>query len=144
MWGERLDASVYTCPEGKHVDAARKIAKKRQKKQYDVNKYMELLQKEIADTNFIIKIEDGKFAKGSNKVIDKIDWVEGFSDNVDIAGDVAFVDVRKVVPPEPKKLSEARGLITADYQTYLETKWVEELRDKYKVEVYKDVLSEIK
>jgi peptidyl-prolyl cis-trans isomerase SurA len=46
--------------------------------------------------------------------------------------------------PMPKTLSEAKGVITADYQGYLEANWIAELEKKYKVEVFKDVLYSIK
>ena len=55
-----------------------------------------------------------------------------------------FVIVDRVIPPQPKELSEARGQITSDYQTYLEEKWIEELRQKYPVEVIEEVLAGIK
>jgi peptidyl-prolyl cis-trans isomerase SurA len=55
-----------------------------------------------------------------------------------------FVVVKGVVGPEPKTLSEARGIITADYQNYLEQEWLKELRNKYTVTVNQDVLSTIK
>ena len=34
-----------------------------------------------------------------------------------------------------KSLSEARGTVMADYQDYLDAQWVEELRDKYPVDI---------
>ncbi|NTW24046.1 MAG: hypothetical protein HGA37_05050, partial [Lentimicrobium sp.] len=45
---------------------------------------------------------------------------------------------------EPKKLNEARGIITADYQNFLEKQWIKELRAKYPYEVNAEVLSSIK
>jgi peptidyl-prolyl cis-trans isomerase SurA len=46
--------------------------------------------------------------------------------------------------PEPKSLSEARGLITADYQNFLEKIWIQYLRQKYPVVINKEVLAKIK
>ena len=45
-----------------------------------------------------------------------------------------------VRPAEPKALDEARGLITAEYQNYLEERWIKELRAKYNYAVNNDVL----
>jgi peptidyl-prolyl cis-trans isomerase SurA len=53
------------------------------------------------------------------------------------------VNVEKILAPEPKTLSEAKGLITADYQNVLEKQWIETLRKKYKVEINRDVLSKL-
>jgi peptidyl-prolyl cis-trans isomerase SurA len=44
----------------------------------------------------------------------------------------------------PKTLMEAKGLVTADYQTYLEKEWIEMLKKKYSIEIDNDVLSSIR
>jgi len=46
-----------------------------------------------------------------------------------------FYKVEKIISSQPKKLSEARGYIVADYQDYLEQQWVESLRALYPVKV---------
>ena len=53
---------------------------------------------------------------------------------------VVFVDVKSILAAQPKKLDEARGLITADYQNFLEKSWITELRKKYSYSVNEDVL----
>jgi peptidyl-prolyl cis-trans isomerase SurA len=55
-----------------------------------------------------------------------------------------FVEYLSILEPTPKALSEARGLITADYQTFLEQAWIKELRAKYKVEVNQDIFKTVK
>ena len=57
---------------------------------------------------------------------------------------VVFVKVDEILDPQPKILNEARGLITADYQDFLEEKWVQSLKDKYDYTIHKDVLKSIK
>lgn len=51
--------------------------------------------------------------------------------------------VLSIVPEGPRELSEIRGLVTSDYQGYLEKQWVESLREKYEVKVNEDVMSEL-
>jgi peptidyl-prolyl cis-trans isomerase SurA len=48
-----------------------------------------------------------------------------------------------LVPPKHKTLDEARGYVIADYQDYLEKKWVEELTNEYEITVDQKVLSSI-
>ena len=43
----------------------------------------------------------------------------------------------------PKSLKEAKGLVTADYQNYLEKEWIEVLRKKYDYQVNEDVLDSL-
>ena len=92
-----------------------------------------------------LQIEEGIFSKGDNELIDAQPWKVGVTENkVNADGSVTFIEFVKVMEPMPKSLSEARGLITADYQTYLEQEWIKELRSKYNVDVNKDVFNTIK
>jgi peptidyl-prolyl cis-trans isomerase SurA len=43
--------------------------------------------------------------------------------------------VEKILPPTVKTLSEARGYVVADYQEFLEKKWLSDLEKNYKVEI---------
>jgi len=58
-------------------------------------------------------------------------------------GKTLFIVVHKKLSPEPKSFDEARGLITAGYQEYLEEEWIKELRAKYFVVVHEEVLSSL-
>lgn len=49
-----------------------------------------------------------------------------------------------MIPAEPKKLNEARGMITADYQNFLEKEWIKELRAKYAVDLDSAVLKTLR
>ena len=60
-----------------------------------------------------------------------------------VDGRVVLIDMKKIVPPSPKPLNEARGLVTAAYQDQLEKDWIKELRAKYTVKVEQDVLYSI-
>ena len=71
-------------------------------------------------------------------------WKLGVSENVTKDGKVKFVVVNKLLKPSPKSLAEAKGLVTADYQNYLEKEWLASLRAKYPVTVDKTVQSTIK
>jgi peptidyl-prolyl cis-trans isomerase SurA len=51
--------------------------------------------------------------------------------------------VKRKIAPEPKSLDEARGMITADYQSYLEKDWIESLRKKYSYKVNQEVFSSL-
>jgi peptidyl-prolyl cis-trans isomerase SurA len=56
---------------------------------------------------------------------------------------VIFVVKHNLVAPEPKLLKEAKGLITADYQNYLEEEWIKQLRSKYPYEVNQGVFESL-
>jgi len=67
-----------------------------------------------------LKIESGKFQKTDNAIIDSIPWFTGLTVNFNRGHSVIFVKINRVIPKEPKTLVEARGIITSDYQNYLE------------------------
>jgi peptidyl-prolyl cis-trans isomerase SurA len=43
-----------------------------------------------------------------------------------------------------KKLDEARGMITSEFQTFLEQEWISSMRKEHQFTVNKDVLHSIK
>ncbi|MEI7896778.1 MAG: peptidylprolyl isomerase [bacterium] len=136
-WDTRLDASIYTVKDPKAVQKVKNFATSGLSDK-------DMLKEINTDSLQILSIESGKFSRKDNKLIDSIPWTPGFSGDMVNAGKTVFVYVRKVLKPEVKELNEARGLITADYQNYLEMEWIASLRAKYPVEVKKDVLEKIK
>ena len=57
---------------------------------------------------------------------------------------VVVIVVNKILAVSPKTLPECRGMVTADYQNYLETEWLNYLKKKYKVTINEDVLKTVK
>jgi peptidyl-prolyl cis-trans isomerase SurA len=94
------------------------------------------------DTTFVVKVEKGLFAKGENKAVDKYRFATGdFAPSHDFP--VVFTEGR-MLPLGPEDYTDVRGVVTADYQTYLEDQWVKALRKKYPVTVNQTVLKTIK
>lgn len=56
---------------------------------------------------------------------------------------LTFFKIDEILPTTPKELDEARGFVVADYQDYLETNWIKELKSDYQVTVHDDVLSSL-
>jgi peptidyl-prolyl cis-trans isomerase SurA len=139
MWDERLDASIVTVLAPEMVDV------KELQESFSSGKTVEdILAQYNSDTLTVISIESGRFSKGDHPVTDAIQWIQGPSGLVDSEDGKAFAYVYALLPPQPKTLDEARGLITADYQEYLEKQWVTELRAKYPVTVDDAVLATLK
>jgi len=146
IWNERLDAIVFTFKEGKVKDEnARKFVEKIYKKQLftDNIKMNELIAKLSKDST-AVEYKHDKFSKEDNKFVDQIKWQEGISENIKDGNNLVIIIVAKKLIPEPKTLNEAKGIITADYQNYLEKEWLKSLRQKYPFTVNKDVFDSIK
>jgi len=136
-WDTRLDASICTVKDAQAVLKVKNLLR-------SGISDADLLKQINSDSLKILTIESGKFSRKDNKLIDAISWTPGFSNDVVNNGITEFVYVRKVLKPAIKELNEARGLITADYQNYLEKEWIASLRAMYPVAVNKDVLAKIK
>ncbi|GAA3567879.1 peptidylprolyl isomerase [Snuella lapsa] len=54
------------------------------------------------------------------------------------------VQVKEVLPEAQKTFDEAKGSVISDYQIYKESKWVKELRDKFKVTINQEALKKVK
>jgi len=134
MWDERLDASVYTVRDPEILDDV-------QAKVFEEVSDYEILLLYNNDSITNVAVESEKFLKGENKIIDSIEWEVGNSKDIINGEETSFVLVREVLPPQIKEMNEARGLIIADYQNYLEAEWIKLLKEKYNVKINKKVLS---
>ena len=138
MWDDRLDATIYTCANAKIAKTTHNLVKKGKLINDDILKQIN------KDSQLNLKIEQGKYLKKDNAIIDTISWAPGITNDIIKDNSVIFVKVNNVIPKGPKTLIEARGLITADYQTYLEKAWISELKDKYPLVVNREVFETIK
>ena len=55
-------------------------------------------------------------------------------------GSFEFMKVIKLLPKKYRSLDESRGYVIADYQQYLEEKWIESLKSEFSVEYNDEVL----
>lgn len=141
MWGDRTDATIYACLNEKIAKDAYKLVKSASKKGLSDEDIKAKINK---DTDKNINIERSKYSKGDNKIIDNVENKIGLTSVINDDKKYVFVNIHKIVGPEPKAINEAKGIITADYQNFLEQEWIKELRSKYPFQINKDVLSTIK
>jgi peptidyl-prolyl cis-trans isomerase SurA len=80
-----------------------------------------------------LRYEAGTFKKGDNALLDGATWKAGKQTLPQKNGRVVQLDVARIEPARPKTFEEARGAVINDYQGYLETVWLTELRRQYPV-----------
>lgn len=137
MWKERATATIYTCANAKIAKQLRKLLKKG-KTDAEIRTALN------EDSSLNLSTESGTWERGKNDLLEKAKWEKGLSDNLEHNGQVVVVEFTEIMAPTPKKLSEAKGMITAEYQNYLEQEWIKELRNKYTYKIYPSVLHSIK
>jgi peptidyl-prolyl cis-trans isomerase SurA len=141
MWGDRINLSIYTFEDENLLKKVISIARKRAKKPISVLAVQTSLCG--SDTIKCIQIEDKKLEKDDDSLNKEILWQKGYSLQQKAGDKMKVFWVNDIIPPEPKRLNETKGLVTADYQTYLEKEWIKSLRDKYEIVVHEDVLDKI-
>ncbi|MEO0334348.1 MAG: hypothetical protein AAF223_22190, partial [Bacteroidota bacterium] len=96
------------------------------------------------DNPLAFQIHQGKYERGEERtsveaVIDQVNWEKG-SYSREENGRFYHILIHDVLPPKLKELNEIRGIVIADYQNELDQQWITTLREKYPVEINKDVL----
>jgi peptidyl-prolyl cis-trans isomerase SurA len=139
QWDERADVTNYKCVNASYAKEVRKMlaAKKSDK---------EILETINKTSQLNLSIENIFYLKNEKPIIN-MNWKEGI-----VAADyddpnekkVVVIVVNKILAKSPKTLPECRGMVTADYQNYLESEWLNYLKGKYKVTINDDVLKTIK
>lgn len=135
VWGERVNATVYQISKQEDVEKVLAIVTELKNGGDVANRLKE-------DSITSVKITPDIFEKGDNKSVDQVEWKAGNLQllNSDVEQMVTIVRINELLAPGVKELKEARGLVTADYQNYLEENWIKELREKYPVTVNEEVL----
>lgn len=139
LWEERAETTTYKCLNDKIAKQVRGLLNK--------NK----TEKEIIDivnksSQLNLTSESVTYLKGENKDVDA-NWKKGIVSNNIIdnkENKVVVLVINAILDKTPKTIAEAKGTITADYQTYLEKEWLGYLKNKYTVKVNEDVLKSIK
>lgn len=137
LWDERADVTTYSCANEKIAKEVRAMLKKNKS------------EKEIVETinktsQLNVVAETITYLKGENKDVDA-NWKQGIvATNLKKDNKEVIMIINKLMPKSPKSLAEAKGIITADYQNYLEKEWLAYLKNKYSVKVDETVLSTVK
>lgn len=139
LWAERAEVSTFKCLNDK-------VAKDVRKQLKDGKSQKEITESINKTSQLNLSVENVTYLKGENVNVDN-NWKTGVvanNINDDKEKKIFVIVVDKILPKSPKSLAECRGLVTADYQNYLEKEWLDYLKKKYVVKVNNDVISTIK
>ena len=134
---ERVDAVVASSAKQKTLKKVSKLLKQglplnQIKKLVNSNDKIEVIfTSEIMDATHQALPKPFEFKKGISKV---------YKHN----NAFVMVKVTEVLPKQVKTLEETKGAVISDYQAFKEENWLKELKEKYKLEINKDALKEVK
>ena len=129
---------IILCKDKATFAAAKSIVKKS-----DIDSIDKYLRTRLNDSIQYVKVEKGLYVQGDNKVVD--DQIFKTKVKYTPAKEYPFFFVTgKLLKNKPEDYTDVRGLVTADYQEYLEREWIKALRAKYPVNVDQNVLKTVK
>jgi len=131
QWHERAVSSLYTLKAGNEalLDKIKKEA---------TNKTAEEVLEKFNKEETLLSVKEKVFEKDKSNFPKDLDWSVGSISGVEINKRnkaSSFYKIEEILPSVEKTLKEARGYVIADYQDYLDKKWLEELKKDYNVEV---------
>jgi peptidyl-prolyl cis-trans isomerase SurA len=142
LWEKRLDATLVTCRDAAVAAFARDQLGKKKRRRPTLEAIQSMAFAAFNDSS-CLAFEAVQYEPGDHALADKMDWNSTLSENMEEDGKVIFLVKHRILKPEPKQLDECRGLVTADYQQYLEENWIALLREKYTIQVNRELLSEV-
>lgn len=138
MWNDRVKAIVMTSTDKGNVDELIAFLSG------DVT--IDSVSAYLKNSKVKASVRYSFYQKGDNINIDAMEWKEGvlntFESTVD--NSTQLIKIVEVRPSEPKTFKEAKGLVTSGYQAELETLWLQQLREKYPVNVNQKLLKKVK
>ncbi len=138
-WKKRAEISVYSVSDSSY-------SSKLQSYLATAKSDEEIMQMFQDDSLKLVKRTQLKIEKGDSAKYDKLKWKKGayYVLNEKPNQNKSWLVFRDILAPEPKKLSETRGVVIADYQDYLEKKWIDQLKKRYPVQIDKKVFRSLK
>lgn len=139
-WDKRIHTLIYTARNEKTAKKAIKLANSKRGLRLSADNFTKRF---IAKGDTLISITDQAFLPEDQKVKGFENWKNGISTLVKSDNSYYFVRHMRTEIDEPKPLADIRGQVIADYQEYLEKKWVDLLREKHPVKVNQKVYEEM-
>jgi len=137
MWKNRADAIIASSTSMDVIKKAQKMLKQN-------NTVDQIKEKLNTKDKVSVMTNVGVFEEG-NEVLPKSTKFETGVSDVIKEGEYYFVTkISKVIPAAPKTLEECKGKCVNDYQQFLEQKWVDDLKQEFKVKVNQDVFAHVK
>jgi peptidyl-prolyl cis-trans isomerase SurA len=128
MWPNRIKGEVYICINAEVAKQVKDLLDKG-------NTLPQVLEMVNKSSQLNVRVLQGAYSKEDYPALGTFYWKKGVSDVAENASMFYVFKIDDILSPTPKKIEEARGIITSAYQNYLEENWMKELRAKYPVAV---------
>ena len=137
QWKKRFDANIFSSTDKDVIAKAKKFLEKGKSIDY-------IKEKLNKDGKINIMVKSGLFEEDYDILPQYTNLSKGVSNVVTKDQYHFVVEVKEVKEVEAKKLTDCTGKAVNDYQQYLESNWVNELRKEFDVKVNAAVFETIK
>lgn len=134
MFPIRYDAIVYECLSSENAKMAYKMLKRKK------NTSKEIIEKLNESSELNVTVKMNKLDPETYTTLKNRDLVIGRNKPYEFENKFYVVYLIEKLPVMRKELSETKGLVTSDYQNYLEKNWIEEIANKFNITINYDVL----
>ena len=140
IWGTRYDSDVFECYS---KEAAREVYNLLNSEAADTLEIVDIVRAVNGESELKVRHRNGKFDTNKTNYLKGRKLSAGVNQLIEHNEKCYIVNVYEILRPSEKEFTEAKGAITSDYQNYLESEWLKELKKKHKVTIYKDALYSI-
>ncbi|WP_338356273.1 peptidylprolyl isomerase [Yeosuana marina] len=136
-WPDRIDAIVASSANEKILKKVAKLLKK--------NIDLETIKQTFNTNNKVnVMFTVGVMDNQNQALPNNFPFKKGISKIYNHNNSYVVVQVKEVFPSSQQSFEEAKGKIISDYQTDKEHKWLQGLKDKYKVVINEEALNHVK
>ena len=133
MWPDRIDAEVFSTEKEIYANTAFEMLNKNVPS-------VKILDSINANSQLNIKLEKGKFPTNEMAFSNVTTLNEGINPIFKLEDQYYVIKINKKIDSAPKTFAESRGNVIQDYQKSVEDAWINELKEKYPIEVNLEVL----
>lgn len=137
QWEDRVEVVIGSSADEASLKTVRKMMKKG-KSEEEINGKMN------SDAKQNVIFTKGTYNTDNSKLPSNFEVKEGVSEIYQHNEAFHVIDVKTILPARIKTLEEAKGKVINDYQSEIEINWMNDLYDRYKVEVNENALKDIK
>lgn len=136
-WKERFDVDILSSTDATVIESAQKMLKK--------GKSIEYIKSKLNKKDKVaIMVKSGLYEKNYD-ILDKISNLTIGSNNTYNDANYSFVvHVKNIKPAEIKALEDCKSKVINDYQQYLESTWVDELKKEFNISINTAVFENVK
>jgi len=136
-WKERFDVDILSSTDATVMESAQKMLQK--------GKSIEYIKSKLNKKDKVaIMVKSGLYEKNYD-ILDKISNLTIGSNNTYNDANYSFVvHVKNIKPAEIKALEDCKSKVINDYQQYLESTWVDELKKEFNISINTAVFENVK